>query len=78
MYIYVISATTPLSPPQTPVNKGKERTYLADNITKTLLASLVTAFSASPVSAIATSALYVRTVITDEARFSGFKFILVF
>ena len=54
MYIYVISATTPLSP------------------------TLVTAFSASPVSAVATSALYVRTVTTDEARFSGFKFILVF
>ena len=33
MYIYVISATTPLSPPQTPVNKGKERTNLAHNIT---------------------------------------------
>ena len=34
MHIYVISATTPLSPPQTtPVNKGKERTYLAHNIT---------------------------------------------
>lgn len=34
MHIYVISDTTPLSPPQTtPVNKGKERTYLAHKIT---------------------------------------------
>ena len=33
MHIYVISVTISLSPPQTPpVNKGKERKYLAHNI----------------------------------------------